>query len=148
MSFSLPTSVANQTNLQNLTQTTLPDMRVNYKVIAEDLCKNYYNLYDNNFGQLSSLYTLETIFSFLDEELVGFTNFSERIRQYNIYKFTHHTVNVNSQPVGSYALLLTVTGKVSVNNSIYQQNYVETLLLQMDEYGRMFITNNTFKLFE
>ena len=154
MSFSLQNNSLNPHFNMNLNipappaQQVLPDMRLSYKTVAEDFCRQYYNMYDTNFGQLASYYTQDAIFTFLDEELVGFNKLYERISQYNIYRFTHHTINVNSQAVGLYGLMVTVTGKVSVNDSIFQQNYVETIILQMDEYGTLFVTNSTFKLFE
>lgn len=154
MSFSLQNNAPNQqfnVNLStptNTVQNTLPDMRLCYKNFAEDFCRQYYNLYDTNFGQLSNFYTADATFTFLDEELFGFNKLCERVGQYNIYRFTHHTINVNTQAVGQYGVMLTVTGKISVNDSIFQQNYVETILLQMDEHARLFITNSTFKLFE
>ena len=143
MNLNIPTNV-----VPPAFQQVLPDMRLCYKNVAEDFCQQYYNFYDTNCGQLVSYFTLDATFTFLDEEIIGFSKLCERITQYNIYRFTHHSANVNSQAVGQYGAMLTVTGKVSVNDSVFQQNYVETILLQMDENGRLFVTNCTFKLFE
>jgi hypothetical protein len=124
------------------------DVKTNYKRITEEFCRYYINMYDNNFQNLANMYKTDSLFTYTDDEIIGFNNLVEKIRQYNIYKFTHSTVNVNSQPVGDRTLLVTLTGKISVNNSVIEQKFSETLLLQRDDHNRFYIYHTIFKLIE
>ncbi len=132
----------------NTRSNNLVDVKVNYKRITEEFCRQYYSLYDNNFPGLSQMYKPESCFTYLDEEIQGFSNFVEKLRQFNIYKFTHQSVNVNSQPVGDRTVLIVVTGKLCVNNSTYEQKFTETIMLQRDDQNRFFIYHTIFKLVE
>lgn len=126
----------------------LVDVKANYKKITEEFCKHYYSIYDTNFYALNNMYKPESCFTYLDEEMVGFNSISNKLKQFNIYKFTHHTIDVNSQPIGDRTLLITTNGKLSINNSTYEQRFIETILLQRDDNNRFFIYHTIFKLID
>lgn len=124
------------------------DVRLNYRRITEEFCKYYYFLYDTNFFQLNGLYLPDSYFTYLDEEFVGFNSLYEKIRQNNIYKFTHHKMNITSQPVGEKTLLIMTTGCLTINDSIFQQKFAETILLQRDDNNNFFVNRTIFRLIE
>lgn len=127
---------------------SLIDVGANYRMITEEFCKYYYKLFDNNFLQLNEIYQADSFFTFLDEEMIGFCNLVEKIKQYNIQKFTHQTINVNSQPIGERTLLINTCGKLSVNDSMIQYHFSETILLQRDDNNRFKIHRSMFKLMD
>lgn len=150
MNFSWNAQHINLNQLSNTSNQLIAfDMRFNYKNFTEELCKIYYNYFDNNFIGLSNLFTNETICTFLDEELLGFNQLINRLNQYGIHKFTHHNININSQPVNDRALLVNVNGTISVNNSNLVNKFTETILLIRSDYdSKYYITNYIFRLIE
>ena len=129
-------------------QQNLTNVRENYRKITEEFCKTYYSIYDNDFLKLENIYKPESIFTYLDEEFVGFQSVSERIKQYNIWKFKHGNININAQPIGQKSLLINITGLISVNNSMIEQRFVETILLQRDNDDIFYIYHTMFKVIE
>lgn len=130
----------------NLIRTTnCIDIRTNYKQLADEFCKYYYSLYDTNFYQLSNLYYQDAQFTYLDEEILGFNNFFEKLKINGNYKFTHHQMNINAQPIGQNNLLISIVGTISINDSIYQNKFIETILIQKDDFNRILICSTIFK---
>lgn len=117
-----------------------------YKQIAEEFSKYYYSLYDTTFVHLSTIYPPDAKFTYLDEEIIGFPNYYEHLRHRNIYKFTHYTINVTSQPLNNKSLLLIATGIMSVNDAIYQNRFSEMIVIQRDDQNKFFVTHTIFKL--
>jgi len=133
----------------NYQRANLVDVKANYKQITENFIKFYYSLYDTDFLKMGQLYKPDACFTFLDEEMIGFNNLVDKLKQYNITKFTHHSVHVNSQPVGDRTLMLMVSGRLSVNSSPYAENkFMETILLQRDDQNKFFVHHTMFKLVE
>ena len=90
-------------------------------------------------NSLSSLYFQDAQFVFKDEEL-NYYNFMEKLKYLGYYKFTHNNMNINTQAIGPNNLLINVIGLVSINDSIYQNKFIETIFLQKDNNNK-FITN-------
>ncbi len=65
-----------------------PDIK-DFRLIAEEFSKYYYTTYDNNFLELSNLCIPNTLFTYLDTELIGFYKLLEIIRYDNIFRFYH-----------------------------------------------------------
>ncbi|CAH6421289.1 Nuclear transport factor 2 [uncultured virus] len=133
---------------QNLVNTTAIDIRTNFKKITEEFCKIFYATYDSSFVQLGLFFNQNAFITYMDEEFIGFTNLIEKLKLYNIYKFAHHTAHVNSQPIGEKTLLITVSGTLSVNDSIYSQRFMETFFIQRDDQNHFAIYHCIFKLIE
>jgi hypothetical protein len=53
----------------------LIDVNYKYKQIAEEFCKHYYNLYDNDFKRLASTYHPDAQITIKDIEIHGFDNY-------------------------------------------------------------------------
>ncbi len=124
------------------------DTRQSYREITREFCTQYYTMYDNSFLNLVNFYVADSSFTYLDEEFVGFYNLIQRLKQCGIWKFTHHHINVNSQPVGQRGVLITVTGTISVNSSLFQNRFSETILLQRDSANKFYVYNTIFRLLE
>lgn len=118
----------------------------NYKNITEEFCNTYYRLYDTDINSLSQYYTPTSIFTFLDEDIEGFDGLLSRIKQYNIYSFTHYDRQVNTQPVGNNYILVSVIGDISVNNSGYKNKYTESILIEVSNNSSIIVHNTIFRL--
>lgn len=122
------------------------DVRLSYKHIAEEFCKYYYTLYDANFSLLASLYYPQSQFTYQHIEVSGFDNLLNFVG-YDT-KFTHHNLNVAVQPIGHANLMITVTGTITMNDSIFQHRFVETLFIQKDDCNRLKVFGTVFKVIE
>jgi hypothetical protein len=133
-------------NLINIQQSNLIDMRTYYKKIAEEFCIKYYSVYDNNYAALKDLYYLDSQFTYQDQEFIGFDTLTNKLRDSGIYKFTHHNMNVTTQPIGPNQMILTILGHISINNSSIKNNFVETISIFRDDYNIMRIGGTIFKI--
>ena len=134
------------THSQNI---KLLDCRKDYKEIVEQFCKVYYAIYDNDFVNLSNVYIPDALFSYLEENMVGFEQYVDKIRSNGIRKFLHHKVSVTSQPINKKTLVITSVGHISVNDSTILNRFSETIILQRSDYNnKMYITNTIFKLID
>lgn len=127
------------------------DVRQNYKEFGNQFCQEYYQRCDSNFQSLVYLYKPESLFTYLDNECIGFNNLhSLWVNQYGISNFKHDIKTVSAQPLGTLSLLITVTGMIGTNSNMPgNQNmfpFVETFLLQKDTNNQFFIYNNIFKI--
>lgn len=126
------------------------DVRANYKQLAYDFCVQYYNTFDLNFQNLIYIYKPDSMFTFMDQEVIGYNNlYNLWINNYGIYKFTHVITSITSQPVGTKTLLISVVGTIKVNDHLYaspDQPFVETLIIQKDADEIFYIHGTMFKL--
>lgn len=125
----------------------LIDLRSNYVHIAEEFCKYYYSTYDSNFSELANLYYNESQFTFLNKEYLGFNSLYNEIKSNNL-KFSHSDMHINVQPLGPKNMEICVTGKISFNDAIFTHHFTENLILERDNYNRMFILSTIFKVIE
>ena len=126
----------------------LTDIRYNYKQLAEEVCKCYYTAYDNNFLELANVYYNDSQFTYQDHEFSGFNTLVQVLRGNNINKFTHHNMNVSSQPIGPNNLLITVIGSISFNDSIFMNKFIETIYMQKDDANILRICSTIFKIID
>lgn len=122
-----------------------PDIK-DFRLIAEEFSKYYYTTYDNNFLELSNLCIPNTLFTYLDTELIGFNKLLEKIRYENIFRFNHKEIHINFQPVGNSGILISSHGTISLNDSIFENKFTETILINRDDNNRFYIVNSIFKL--
>lgn len=126
----------------------LIDVNYKYKQIAEEFCKYYYNLYDNDFKRLASSFHPDAQITIKDIEIHGFDNYYKFLEQNGITKFTHHDMAISCQPLGDASLILTVNGTITVDNSIFVNKFIETLVLQRNEFNRFYIFSCILKIFD
>jgi len=135
-------------NLFRVSHSNSIDIRINYKQLADEFCKYYYSLYDTNFILLNNFYNQASQFTFQDEEILGFNNLLEKLRSNGYYKFTHNNMKINSQPIGQNNLLINILGNISINDSIFQNKFIETIILQKDNLNKFEIFSTIFKIID
>lgn len=126
----------------------LIDVNYKYKQIAEEFCKYYYNLYDNDFKRLASSFHPDAQITINDKEIYGFDNYYKFLEQSCMTKFTHHDMVISCQPLGDSSLILTVNGTITISNSIFINKFIETLVLQRNEFNRFYIFSCILKLLD
>jgi len=126
----------------------LIDVNYKYKQIAEEFCKYYYNLYDNDLKKLAGTFHPEAQFTIKDIEISGFDNYYKFLEQHNLTKYTHHDIIVSCQPIGDSNLILTVNGTITINGSIFVNKFIETLFIQRNDFNRFYVFSCILKIFE
>jgi hypothetical protein len=119
-----------------------------YKELTKDFCSTYYKIYDEQFSNLHKLYRSDAKFTYIDEEFSGFDSLLSRINGYNIFKFNHHSISANGQPINNNSLLLNITGTLSINTSPTKYKFSETLFLQCDNNNKFNVCNTIFKFID
>lgn len=117
-----------------------------YKIIANEFIKSYYLNYDLDLIKLSNMIASDCKITYLEEELIGNTNFLNKLKTLGIYKLTHTQLKYDSQPLSYDSLLITCTGKISANNSTIFNNYIESIVLHKISSQTFIIKNMIFKL--
>lgn len=135
-------------NLVRTVNSNLIDIRPNYKHIADEFCKYYYTVYDTNFPALSQLYYFDSQFTYQEQEFNGFNIWINGLVNSGVHKFTHHSLNITAQPLSPSDLIITILGTLSVNDSIYQNKFIEILILRRDENNTIHICSTIFRLVE
>ena len=133
----------NPLSLSNLSSNIESD----YKTITETFCRHYYDYYDNNFDKIKNLCADNTYFTYLDDEILGFDNLVNIIKNKGINKFRHDasSMNISSQPTGTRSLIINVTGVVHVNDNPTKYKFSETIILKRSG-TRYYIQNIIFKV--
>jgi len=123
--------------------------KIDYKQIAADFCTYYYSIYDTNINELESLYKFDSIFTYLGQEIKGFSKLCYCIKnKHKIYKFDHIINNTCSQPLGKKTILITVMGIVKTNDCIDGDAFHETIIIQKDNDDNYFIHNSVFTILD
>lgn len=122
------------------------NIREHYLKLGEEFSKYYYTIYDDNFDQLGNIFSSNPCITFMDDKMSSFDEFKNKVRLNNIHKFCHHSLSGNTQPIDQDKLLLTITGKLSVNNDIHIYNFMETIVLQRMNNNSFVIINTIFQL--
>lgn len=121
-------------------------IRNSYKKIAEEFCRFYYTNYDNSFMELVHLYTADSKFTFLDNEIIGFNNLYDLlVNKYGVKSIAHNVTSVYSQPLGDKTVLVQAVGEVIINNCGVKEKFVETFILQYStQFNSFFVCGTTF----
>lgn len=117
-----------------------------YKKIAQDFCLEYYTLYDDDCTKLRKMYHSEALFLYLDNEITGFSNWLQILRNNSYYKFIHHNMHVGSMPINESNILMTITGTITLNNNSKENTFTETILLEKDKNNNFCICATIFKV--
>ena len=134
-------------NLFRTNPTPLTDIKTKYKQIANDFCRQYYNVYDENFNNLIDLYCTDSQFTYLDQEFIGFSDFLQKIRNLGIHKFFHNNLNITAQPIGDNYLLICIIGQVTINSTL-QNKFMETIYVQVTNDNKLKVGSTIFKLLD
>ncbi|ARF11700.1 hypothetical protein Klosneuvirus_2_136 [Klosneuvirus KNV1] len=132
--------------LTRIGETKLIDVQYKYKQLAAEFCKFYYSTYDKNFKDLANSYHPKAQFTVNDVEVSGINNFFNLLEHFGFRSCVHHDLNVQCQPIGEENLLLNVSGSITINNSIFINKFVETLLIQRDNFNHFYIFSTMLKI--
>ena len=119
-----------------------------YKNIAQQFCLEYYTLYDDNVEKLRKMYYSESLFLYLDNEITGFNNWYNALKQNNYNKFNHHNMNVSAIPINDTNLQITIYGTLTLNNNMTENKFIENILLQRDNNNTFYICTTLFKFID
>ena len=119
-----------------------------YKNIAQQFCLEYYTLYDDNVEKLRKMYYSESLFLYLDNEITGFNNWYNALKQNNYNKFNHQNMNVSAIPINDTNLQITVYGTLILNNNMIENKFIENILLQRDNNNTFYICTTLFKFID
>lgn len=118
-----------------------------YKEIGDSFCNQYYSTYDSNFEDLSQLYKGNSCFNYLGDEIVGFANIVDKIKNhYKIFKFCHVIKTVDIQPIDRITIIILVSGSVITNMTKTENNFIETIVLKQDITNSFYIHNTIFRI--
>ena len=133
-------------NLTKIGETKLINVQHKYKQLAEEFCKFYYSTYDKNFKDLADSYHPKAQFTVNTVEVSGVNNYFNLLENCDARSFVHHDLNVQAQPIGEDSVLINVSGTLTVNNSIFENKFIETLLIQRDNFNRFYIFSTMLKI--
>ena len=112
--------------------------------ISSEFCRKYYQTFDNDFTQICKLYNKDCKITYLGNTFNNPTSLVNYIKTGGSYKFTHHQYKGYSQPLSHDKILIQIVGTISANNSIYNKQYCETLIIQRDFWSNWTIINSLF----
>ena len=117
----------------------------NYNQIANEFLNNYYNAKNSNIVNTYMFYNTDCLFTFLGNELKGFNNYIQKIRNLSLLNIKFIVDNVKIQPSINKTLIVTVKGKFHNNSKNYNYyNFIEIILLKKNMFDRFVIYNNLF----
>lgn len=135
-------------NLTRIGETKLIDVNYKYKQLAEEFCKFYYSTYDKNFKDLANSYHPKAQFTVNEIEASSVNNFFNLLEQCGLRSCVHHDLHVQAQPIGEENLLLNISGTITINNSIFINKFIETILIQRDNFNKFYIFSTMLKIYE
>lgn len=129
-------------NQSTSNQYNLPE----YKKVAKEFTQYYHHIFDNNFPALFQLYSNNPKITFFQNEYTSFDKLMEFIKKEGIFKFHHVGITHTSQPLTKNSIMIHISGKISVNNSLDYKGFSETIIIKKDSWNKYYITNSIFNL--
>jgi len=114
-----------------------------YNRVMRDFCDMYYTDYDNNFYNLRELYTDNSLFTYMEEEAIGFDNYLSIIKNKGIQSFHHFDIRSVAQPVGNRSIIINIFGKLRINKSFIIHNFTETVFIKRNVHDNNYLVYNT-----
>jgi hypothetical protein len=119
------------------------NIQANYKDIAKQFSKKYYENYDSDYNKLEAMYLPTAMFTYLEEEFLGFANFKKKLQQLNIKSFQHSLNTIDVQPINQDKLYIMMTGTMSVNGDFSRIKFSEFICLSKGSNDNNFYISNT-----
>jgi hypothetical protein len=119
------------------------NIQSSYKDIAKQFSKKYYENYDSDYYKLEGMYLPTAMFTYLEEEFVGFANFKKKLQQLNIKAFQHSVNTIDVQPINQDKLYIMTTGTMSVNGDFSRIKFSEFICLSKGANDNNFYISNT-----
>lgn len=119
------------------------DVRNNYKSITEEFLKYYYETYDKYIPDLANLYSADSKFTWMNNEVMGFNNLLKMFVELNLTSVTHQIKEYSGQPMGPKTLMVNAVGLLNDDNSGNYVKFSESIILQYNEDLESFVIHNT-----
>lgn len=130
-----PQQSQNQNEVQWLAQ--------NYKNVAKEYVKKYYQLFVSDPMKLEGFYLPNAMITFNEIECVGFKQLVNFWKKMDWKNFKIEAETIDAQPVGGKKLLVMVTGYLVFDYMKYRFSEFTTLAKHKD--GNFYIQNNMFR---
>lgn len=113
------------------------DMDTIYKNIADEFCKNYYLLSENNLETAQPLFEPECSFDINGTKITGYNNLLNFYNYNNVYSISYDITNISSHNINS-DIIINVVGRLKINNNNYDiKNFSETFYLRYSYFDKI-----------
>ena len=117
-----------------------------YTTISRMFCDTFYTTHDTRFDHLADLYRNDSKITYNGVEYIGFKRLFNQLSSENITSIRHTNLQYVGQPAGKNALLINVSGNITINNfDLSTKKFNETFVLKKFGY-RYYIINHIFTI--
>lgn len=126
-------------------------VNVDFKAVGEQFCNYYYQLFQNDRNQLTTLYSDQSCLSFENDNVMGKQAIVDKLARLPFRSCRHTITKCDPQPVigidGGKAVFVSIIGKIFVDEDP-EKGFFQTFLLRPndDSGSGYFISNETFSL--
>ncbi|KAF4306596.1 Nuclear transport factor 2 [Botryosphaeria dothidea] len=118
-----------------------------FQNIATQFVQFYYKTFDENRGQLASLYRDQSMFTFEANSVQGTGGIVEKLTNLPFQKVVHQVATLDAQPASEDgSILVLVTGALLVDEEQRPMSYTQAFQLRPDGAGSYFVFNDVFRL--
>ncbi|DAA78319.1 TPA_exp: Uncharacterized protein A8136_4295 [Trichophyton benhamiae CBS 112371] len=115
--------------------------------VAKQFVEFYYQTFDENRGNLRSLYRDQSMLTFETTSIQGAAAILEKLTSLPFKKVAHQVATLDAQPSNENGgIMVMVTGALLVDDSPAPMNYSQTFQLLPDGAGSYFVFNDVFRL--
>jgi hypothetical protein len=124
----------------------------NYQSLSKDFIEKYANATALGISYTEQYYNSNTSVSLHVHhtsnnqlhEVLGHTNFKNKLLEFNINTIKFSNISFTTQPLGKNSVVITMTGRVEINNNNYTS--VNTFIVKINS-GTYKILNHIFEIF-
>ncbi|KAK6507582.1 Nuclear transport factor 2 [Arthrobotrys musiformis] len=116
-----------------------------YVSIAEQFISYYYQTFDANRQNLSSLYRPTSLLTFESSQTQGDSAITEKLVGLPFQKVEHQVATKDAQPLATGGIVVLVTGALKVDDSPAPLSFAQTFILLPDG-GTFYVAHDIFKL--
>ncbi|KAK2591664.1 Nuclear transport factor 2 [Conoideocrella luteorostrata] len=122
-------------------------MASNFEDVAKQFIEFYYNTFDTDRKNLSSLYRENSMLTFESASSLGVNNIVEKLAGLPFQKVKHQVSTLDAQPSNDTGgIIILVTGQLLVDEEQRPMNFSQSFQLSRDPAGQYFVYNDIFKL--
>ncbi|CAA92380.3 Nuclear transport factor Nxt2 [Schizosaccharomyces pombe] len=117
-----------------------------YNALATQFTQFYYQTFDSDRSQLSSLYREESMLSFEGAQLQGTKAIVEKLVSLPFQRVQHRISTLDAQPTGTTgSVIVMVTGELLLDEEQMAQRYSQVFHL-VNNNGNYYVLNDLFRL--
>ncbi|WBW74266.1 nuclear import protein Nxt2 [Schizosaccharomyces osmophilus] len=117
-----------------------------FNALATQFTQFYYQTFDTDRSQLSSLYRDESMLSFEGAQLQGAKDIVEKLMGLPFQRVQHRISTLDAQPTGANgSVVVMVTGELLLDEEQMAQRYSQVFHL-VNNGGNYFVLNDLFRL--